>query len=92
VEPYDDRRRVKVHIHFAYIEEALDFDLTIRDEDGDSVSNCSVVNVETESMELTMHLRGENPAGLYTLNISFQVQDGTLSDQHQVTFRIASEQ
>jgi hypothetical protein len=63
----EDGRKVKVYLEVDPFQKRPNFELTITGPKGISVAEVSIIETMQHKMELTMHLRGELPAGRYTL-------------------------
>ncbi len=66
-EPYPDGRRVRVTLEITPFETRPHLEVTLRDPQGAEVSTVSLVEPMSWSLEFTMHLRGAQAVGEYTL-------------------------
>jgi len=66
-EPWPDGRRVRVYFEVDPFLKRPSADLTIANAQGVEVAQASIIEPMTRKMEFVMHLRGEKPAGAYTL-------------------------
>ena len=66
-EPWPDGRRVRVTLEVDPFQRRPNADLSITNPQGEQVAQASVIEPMGRKMELTMHLREPQPAGLYTL-------------------------
>ncbi len=67
-EPYADGRRVRVYLELTAFQQRPDAELRITSGSGTDVAGASVIETIDPKMELTLHLRGEVPAGEYHLH------------------------
>jgi hypothetical protein len=106
-EPKADGRRVRVYLEVDPTQKRPSAELTIRDSVGNPCAKASIIESMTRRMELTMHLRGEEPIGVYNLEavLFFQSpppepgeQGGEVKlppalvvDQHQIQFELPNQ-
>lgn len=106
-EPKSDGRRVRVYLEVDPTQKRPSAELTIRDSAGNARAKASIIESMTRRMELTMHLRGEDPDGICSLEavLFFQspppepgVQGGEVElppalvvDQRQIQFELPSQ-
>lgn len=67
-EPRSDGQRVRVYLEVDPFQQKPNVDLKILSVEGQEVASTSIIESMVRKMELTMHLRGVKPGGLYTLN------------------------
>lgn len=67
-EPWPDGRRVRVALGLTPFQKRPGGELRITDAQGREVAALSFIETITPKMELTMHLRVDEPAGQYTLS------------------------
>ena len=63
----EDGRKVKVYLEVDPFQKRPNFELTVTGPQGIRVADVSIIETIQHKMELTLHLRGELPAGQYTL-------------------------
>jgi hypothetical protein len=66
-EPWSDGRRVKVYLEVDPFQKRPNLDGFILNEEGEVVSDISLIETMTRKMEFNMHLREEKSASSYTL-------------------------
>jgi len=66
-EPRPDGRRIDVRTALTPFQQRPNIEISIRDEDGREVSTLSVVEAIDAQMDFTMHLRGPQGSGHYTM-------------------------
>jgi hypothetical protein len=67
VEPWSDRRRVKVYLEVDPFQKRPNLDVAILDGEGQEISDISLIETMSRKMEFTMHLREESPGSQYTI-------------------------
>ncbi|NOY97814.1 MAG: hypothetical protein GXP40_01245 [Chloroflexi bacterium] len=67
-EPYPDGRRVRVNLDITPYKKRPHLEVTLTNPGGDEVSTVSIIEPLNWKIEFTMHIRGENIAGTYTLD------------------------
>ena len=66
-EPRPDGRRIDVRTALTPFQQRPNIEISIRDEEGREVSTLSVVEAIDAQMDFTMHLRGPQGSGHYTM-------------------------
>lgn len=74
VEPWADGRKVRITLEVDPFQKRPCVDVTIRNSQAIPVAQTSIVESMTRKMEFNMHLRQENPAGLYSLQVILYYQ------------------
>jgi hypothetical protein len=69
-DPYPDRRRVRVYLELTPFQKRPNADLVITNPDGHETARVSLIEIMMRKNELTVHLRGPQPQGEYTLRVS----------------------
>lgn len=67
--PYPEGQRIAIRFEVTPFQERPNIDINIKNEQGHTVSNLSVVEVMDNRMEFTMHLKEERPVGKYTISM-----------------------
>jgi hypothetical protein len=67
IEPYPDGRRLRVHMELTPFLEPPDLTLRVQDQRGEAVADLSIISAQQSTMSLTVHLRGPEPKGSYTM-------------------------
>lgn len=62
-----DGRRVRIYLEVDPFQKRPSVDLAISDDEGNPIAHASVIESMTRKIEITMHLRGEDPHGPFTL-------------------------
>ncbi len=88
VEPYPDGRRIKLTIELTPFQERPNMDIEVEDPQGARAASASVIECMDFRMSLTMHLRGEVPAGRYTARADLSFEDHGQVDQKEVVFEL----
>ena len=65
-EPWPDKRRVRVYLEVTPFQKGPNSEIEIRDADGNEVASLTIIETINPKMEMTIHLRGDAPAGIYT--------------------------
>jgi hypothetical protein len=65
--PSPDGQRVKVYLEVDPFQKRPNADLVISNTDGQEIAMTSIIQSPSRKMELTMHLRTEKLAGIFTL-------------------------
>ncbi len=81
VEPYPDRRRLKIHLEITPFEKSPHLDIRLINSEGVEVGSVSIIEPAAWKMEFTMHIRcsGET-AGFYMLAFRLYYPDGPQSE------------
>lgn len=67
-EPWpEDNRRIRVHVEVTPFEQRPDLDLAILDARGEEVATVTIVEMLDPKFVITMHLRGDQTSGAFTL-------------------------
>ncbi len=84
-EPWsEDRQRYHIHLEVTPFLERPDIEVTIYNEDGEALSNISIIESIDTRMAFTMHLRGEPGNGALTLSASLTYPEIGEVDQKSV--------
>ena len=65
-EPRPDGVRVRIYLEVDPFQKKPSAEITIRDPEGNEAASVSIIESVTRRMELTMHLRTQPQAGVYT--------------------------
>jgi len=66
---YEDNRRVKVSFEISPFIKRPNIEITVTNQDGQHVSQFSVVEAIENKMDFTLHLREPNPGGEYQITM-----------------------
>ena len=81
-EPWPDKRRVRVNLEITPFQKGPNSEIEIRDADGNEVASLTIIETITPKMEMTIHLRGVEPAGVFTASATvyyYEVEELTTS-------------
>lgn len=67
--PYPDGRRIAVRFEITPFQQRPNIEINIKNEQGRTVADLSVVEAIENRMDFTMHLKEENPTGRYTISM-----------------------
>lgn len=67
-EPWPDGRRLRVYLELSPFQKKPDGEISVVSNTGIEVANVSIIETMDPKMEFTLHLRGEEPQGLYRVN------------------------
>lgn len=67
-EPWPDNRRVRVYLEVSPFQARPSGEIILLDSRGDEVSSISIIETIDPKMEFTLHIRGDETIGEYTLN------------------------
>lgn len=84
--PYPDGRRVRVHIGLTPFAQRPNLDIRVLNAAGESVASANVVEAIEREMELTLHLRGDAPAGAYLVRASLYYGDSAAQHTLEAAF------
>lgn len=65
-EPWPDKHRVRVLLELTPFQKGPNSEIEIRNEAGDEVASLTIIETINPKMDLTIHLRGGEPTGMYT--------------------------
>jgi hypothetical protein len=85
---YPDRRRVKVSMRLTPFISPPNIEIDVRDESDNRVANAVIVGVSGPELDVTLHIRGEVPAGDYRFLLSLGYQEHEDVDQREVILQI----
>jgi hypothetical protein len=83
-----DGRRVVVSVDLTPFFEKPSFDVTLL-RDGVEERSTSVVGAMHTQMQLTLHLPGGDPSGLYTARVDLLGENATVRQSESVSFEVA---
>lgn len=84
-EPYPDGRRVKLTFKLKPFMERPSVEAWVTNASGQMVATLSLIEAMDQEFDFTVHLRGPQPSGLYTLNLElFYVNDVEKPDEKQI--------
>lgn len=75
-DPWPDGRRVKIYLEVTSFQRRPSGEVIVRDAFGNMVANANIIETIDPKMEITMHLRGETPHGIYNATVQlFYIQE-----------------
>lgn len=92
---HPDGNRVAVQFEVTPFLEKPNFEITIYNPEGKRAASLSVVEAIENKMQFVMHLKGENPNGLYTLQmqiLSSNLDDFDLGERESVPAKTISDE
>ena len=89
--PLDDRRRIRVEIRITPFLERPNLELVLFAPGGEVVSKVSVVETDTPTLSLTMHLRSEPQAGEYAVRGALSYEMDPPQDIQERRFQLPEE-
>jgi hypothetical protein len=88
-EPWpEDARRVRIHLDLTPFLERPDLEVNITDAQDRQVANISIIESIDDHMTFTMHLRGFEIQGPYTLSARIEYPEIGMVDQKKIDFEI----
>jgi hypothetical protein len=66
-ELWPDKRRVRINLEITPFQKKPNGEVTINDQDGNEVAAFSIIETITPRMDFTVHLRGEQTSGRFTV-------------------------
>jgi hypothetical protein len=66
-EPWPDNRRVRVYLEVTPFQARPSGEIILLDAEGDETSSISIIETIDPKMEFTLHIRGREPSGEYTV-------------------------
>jgi hypothetical protein len=87
--PYSDGRRVRLDVNLTPFLDRPNLEFEAFNSAGDSVGVMSVIESMDHEFELTLHLRGPDPRGEYTLRLTLFYPDGPPAVTAVTTFTVA---
>jgi hypothetical protein len=86
---YPDGRRVKIRIELNPFLHNPDVEIEIYNPDSDRVANASIVEMASEQLDVTLHLKGEVQPGTYLCKLELFFPGMAVVDSRDVTFFIS---
>lgn len=86
VEPWEDARRMRVHVTITPFEKRPNLNAIITGLDGEEITSTSIVEVMDLKMVFTMHLRVPEVAGQYRLTASISYEEEGVVAEQTITF------
>jgi hypothetical protein len=88
-EPWpDDSRRVRIHVQISPFLERPDVEVLIAGQDGKKITSIDIIETIDDRMTFTMHLKGEQASGKYTLQARLSYPEAGTVDQKSVPFEL----
>jgi hypothetical protein len=88
VEPYPDRRRVRLRVRLGRFEKPPDIEIEILNAEGERIAEASVIEVQESVFELTLHLRGLENEGSFRAAASIRHRDEEVINRIETTFEL----
>ena len=88
VEPWPDGKRVRVEVSLTPFSTRPDLNASVLDDQGSEVCSANIIQTMDDRMVFTLHLRGESPAGRYTLHLDVTYEDLGRVDERSLQFEI----
>ncbi len=86
-EPWpEDPSRVRIHLDVTPFLQRPNIEVSIINENGDEVSNVTIIESIDAHMVFTMHIRGEPANGKFTLSASLSYEEMGTIDHQRVLF------
>jgi hypothetical protein len=86
IHAYPDRRRVKLKLDVKSFLESPNVEIEAYNSRGDCVASTSIIELNSTTLEITLHLRGDIPAGKYICKLSLCYHGNELVDHREVPF------
>jgi hypothetical protein len=83
-DPWPDKRRVRVNLEITPFQNSPNIEIEIRDADGNEVASLTIIETIHPKIDLTIHLRGPEPAGVYTAAVMiyyYEAEEQTTSTE-----------
>jgi hypothetical protein len=88
VEPWPDGRRVRVHVSLTPFQKNPNLEAVISDPAGNEVAHANIIETAEVRFVFTMHIRGEDVGGFYTLSANLNYGEIGHVDSRSFTFEI----
>jgi hypothetical protein len=80
-EPYPDGRRVRILLEITPFQQRPNCEIRVTDENGDEVASLSIIESIDAKMDFTVHLKGEEPFGTFTISCDiYYYEDDQMED------------
>jgi hypothetical protein len=90
VEPWpEDARRVRVHLDVTPFLQRPNIEVVIANEAGDEVASITIIESIDAHMVFTMHIRGNQTEGMFSLAASLSYPELGAVDQKSINFKIS---
>ena len=89
--PYPDGQRVRVNIEMTPFQIRPWLALVLKDSNGDEVTTADIIEPLNYKLELTLHIRKEDPSGQYLLVTRLYYPEQADNDNKEVAFEIRAE-
>ena len=88
-EPWpDNSHRVRIHLQLTPFLERPDIEVIITGSDGKKVSSIDIIETIEDHMTFTMHLKGEQVSGQFSVQASLSYPDNGIIDQKSAPFDV----
>ena len=81
-ESYPDGRRLRVYLELTPFQDPPDLRMEVLDQAGEQVADLDIIETHQNKLGLTVHLRGPEPKGQYTVKVGVRYEE--LGQVHQV--------
>jgi len=89
---YPDGRRVGVLVELTPFQVRPNVDITLLAPGGDVVALANIVEASEPQMSVTLHIRGNPPAGVFTARLTLGYPDKAPADQANLEFDLSAEE
>ncbi len=86
VEPWPDGLKVKVLITLTPFQKPPNLEVRVENALNEPVARVDIIETNTARLVFTIHLKGQQPGGHYTLHSRLYYQDLEGGDSHQLVF------
>jgi hypothetical protein len=87
-EPYPEGQRVRVAIEMTPFLVRPWLELVLLDSDGEEVTTANIIEPLNYKIELTLHIRKDDPVGVYRLRARLFYPEQADNDQKEINFEI----
>ena len=91
VEPWPDGRRVRVHVSLTPFQKNPNVEVVITDPAGNEVARASIIETADVRFVFTMHIRGTDVNGMYTLSANLNYEETGQVDARSILFETHGE-
>jgi hypothetical protein len=88
VEPWPDGRRVRVHVSLTPFQKNPNLEASITNTAGSEVAHADVIETADVRFVFTMHIRGDEGNGVFTLSANLNYEDIGKVDARSISFEI----
>ncbi|HVP20557.1 MAG TPA: hypothetical protein VMS73_01720 [Anaerolineaceae bacterium] len=91
VEPWPDGRRVRVHVSITPFQKNPNLEAVITDPAGNEVARASIIETADVRFVFTMHIKGMDVNGTYTLSANLNYEETGQVDSRSIPFETNAE-